>query len=175
LFVRTEPPEAAPVSDSRRAKSLRNKERVMKLRDVVSCMRGDVLGTKLVTAGPTSTLSSVARQMREHHVGAVVIVEGQKPVGIVTDRDLALALGADGVSPEAPAGRVMTTPLRTIPDGAGIFAATQCMRDAGVRRLPIVDEKERLVGMVSLDDLMRLLGRELYNLAEGVRHEVEAR
>ena len=69
----------------------------------------------------------------------------------------------------------MTTCVRTVPEGAGIFAATQCMRDGGVRRLPIVDEKGRLTGMVSLDDLMRLLGRELYNLAEGVRHEVKVK
>jgi CBS domain-containing protein len=147
----------------------------MKLSDVIACVRGDVFATKLVTAGPKETLSSVALQMREHNVGAVVIVEGQKAVGIVTDRDLALALGADGVAPEAPVEGVMTTPVRTIPNSAGIFAATQCMRDAGVRRLPVVDEKGRLAGIVSLDDLMRLLGRELYNLAEGVRHELEVK
>jgi CBS domain-containing protein len=147
----------------------------MKLSDVIACVRGDVLATKLVTAVPTATLASVALQMRERNVGAVVIIDGQKPVGMVTDRDLAFALGADGVAPEAPVEGVMTSPVRTIPDGAGIFAATQCMRDAGVRRLPIVDEKGRLAGIVSLDDLMRLLGRELYNLAEGVRNEVEAK
>jgi CBS domain-containing protein len=102
-------------------------------------------------------------------------VEGQKPVGIVTDRDLALALGADGVNPQAPVESVMTKPVRTIPDGAGIFAATQCMRDAGVRRLPVVDKEGRLAGIVTFDDLIRLLGRELYNLSEGVRREIEAK
>ena len=71
-------------------------------------------------------------------------------------------------------GRIMTTCVRTVPEGAGIFAATQCMRDAHVRRLPIVDDKGRLAGIVSLDDLMWLLGRELYNLAEAVRHEIES-
>jgi CBS domain-containing protein len=147
----------------------------MKLSDVIACVRGDVFATKLVTAGPTETLSSVALRMREHNVGAVVIVEGQKPVGIATDRDLALALGAQGVAPQESVARVMTTPVRTIPDGAGIFAATQCMRDGGVRRLPVVDEEGHLAGIVSLDDLMRLLGRELYNLAEGIRHEVEVK
>jgi CBS domain-containing protein len=147
----------------------------MKLNEVISCARGDVFATRLVTAGRTETLSSVALQMKEHNVGSVVIVEDQKPVGIVTDRDLALALGADGIAPDAAVESVMIKPVWTIPDGAGIFAATQCMRDGGVRRLPIVDEKGRLTGMVSLDDLMRLLGRELYNLAEGVRHEVKVK
>jgi signal-transduction protein with cAMP-binding, CBS, and nucleotidyltransferase domain len=104
----------------------------------------------------------------------VVIVNGQIPVGIVTDRDLALTLAVEAISPEVQVEQVMTAPVRTIPNGAGIFAATQCMRDAGVRRLPIVDDNGNLVGVVSLDDLMSLLGRELHNLADGVRHEVEA-
>jgi CBS domain-containing protein len=147
----------------------------MKLSDVVACVRGGVFSTKPVTAGPTETLSAVAVRMREHNVGTVVIVEGRKPVGIVTDRDLALALGAHGVAPQAPVGSVMTTPVRTIPDGAGIFAATQCMRDAGVRRLPIVNKEGDLVGIVSLDDLMGLLGRELYNLSEGIKHETQVK
>src|SRR5581483_9170060 len=144
----------------------------MKLSDVTACVRGDVFSTKLVTAAPTDTVYSVTLQRRDQNVGAVVIVEGQKPVGIVTDRDLALALGAGGVVPQTAVGSVMTTPVRTVPDGSGIFAATQCMRDAGVRRLPIVDAQGRLAGIVSLDDLMRLLGRELYNLAEGIKHEM---
>lgn len=147
----------------------------MKLSDVISCVRGDVVAKKLITAAPTATLSSVALQMREHNVGAVMIVDGEKLVGMVTDRDLALALGAAGVSPDVPVEGVMTTPVRTIPNGAGIFAATQCMRDSGMRRMPIVDEKGHLVGIVSLDDLMWLLGRELYNLAEGIKREVGAR
>jgi CBS domain-containing protein len=144
----------------------------MKLSDVIDCVRGGADTTKVVTAEPTDTISSVARRMREHNVGAVIVVEGQKPVGIVTDRDLALALGAQGVVPEGAVARVMTAPVRTIPDGAGIFAATQCMRDAGVRRLPIVDAQGHLVGIVSLDDLLRLLGRELHNLTVGMWHNV---
>lgn len=143
----------------------------MKLSDVVACVRGDVSARKPVTAGPTETLLSVARQMREHNVGAVVIVENEKPVGIITDRDLALALGAQGVAPQEVVKSVMSAPVRTVPEGAGIFAATQCMRDVGVRRLAVVDADGRLVGIVSLDDLLRLLGGELYNLAEGIKRE----
>jgi CBS domain-containing protein len=147
----------------------------MKLSDVVACVRGDVAARKPVTAGPTEPLSAVARRMQEHNVGAVVIVEGQKPVGIITDRDLALALGAQGVALQEPVKSVMIAPVRTIPEGAGIFAATQCMRDVGVRRLAVVDNDGRLVGIVSLDDLLRLLGGELYNLAEGIKREAEAK
>lgn len=147
----------------------------MKLSDVVACVRGDIGATKMVTTDPQTPLSVIAQQMRQENVGTVVIVREQKPVGIVTDRDLALAVAADGLIPETPVEQVMTTPVKTIPTGAGIFAATQCMRDAGVRRLPIVDEKGRLTGMISLDDLIWLLGRELFNLAEGIRQEIAVR
>jgi CBS domain-containing protein len=147
----------------------------MKLSDAIACVRGDVYATKLVTASPEERLSSIASRMKEHNVGTVVVIKGQKPIGIITDRDLALALGTKRVAPEDAVLNVMTSPVRTIPDGAGIFAATQCMRDAGVRRLPIVNQEGCLVGIVSLDDLLRLLGRELYNLAEGVKSEMEVK
>jgi CBS domain-containing protein len=130
---------------------------------------------KLVTAGPSETVASVALQMQEHNVGAVIIVENHRPVGIVTDRDLALALGAQGISPQAAVERVMTGRVRTVSEDAGVFAATKAMRDYEVRRLPIVDQQDRLVGIVTLDDLMRFLASELHNLAEGIKHEVEVR
>jgi CBS domain-containing protein len=135
----------------------------------------EICAAKLVTAGPQESLSTVTQRMEQHNVGAVVVVDGQKPVGIVTDRDLALALGARRADTETPVESVMATPVRTIPDGAGIFAATQCMRDAGVRRLPIVDVDGRLVGIITLDDLLRLLGWEFYNLTEGIKREMKTK
>lgn len=147
----------------------------MKLSDIVACVRGGASSMKPISAGPTEPLSAVAQRMLEHNVGAVVIVERQKPVGIITDRDLALALGARGVATQAPVKSVMSTPVRTVPEGAGIFAATQCMRDVGVRRLAVVDNDGCLVGIVSMDDLLRLLGGELHNLAEGIHREVAVR
>jgi CBS domain-containing protein len=135
----------------------------------------DIFTREVVAAGPEEPLAAIARRMKEHHVGAVVIVEDQRPVGIVTDRDLALALGAQGVSPQAPAHKVMTRSVLAVPDDAGVFTATRYIRECGVRRLPVVDREDRVVGMVTLDDLLRCLGRELCNLAEGIKHEREFR
>jgi len=136
---------------------------------------GDLFSRKVVTAFPKESLASVARRMQERNVGTVLIEENQKPVGMVTDRDLALALGAQGISPQASVDKVMTSNLRTIGKDAGVLTATRCMRDYEVRRLPIVDENGSVVGIVSFDDLLRLLGRELYNLVEGIKHETETR
>jgi CBS domain-containing protein len=135
----------------------------------------DMFNRQVITAGPQETLAAVALRMQDHNVGTVAIAEAQRPVGIVTDRDLALALGARGVSPQAPAQTVMTRRVLAIPEDTGIFSATQYIRECGVRRLPIVDREDRLVGIVSLDDLLRVLGRELANLAEGIEHEAEVK
>jgi CBS domain-containing protein len=135
----------------------------------------EIFTRSVVTAGPEETLAAVALRMQEHNVGTVVIVEDRRPVGIVTDRDLALALGAQGVSVQAQVQKVMTPHVLAIPEDTGIYTATKFMREREVRRLPIVDREDRLVGIVTLDDLLRFLGRELYNLAEGIKHEMEVK
>lgn len=147
----------------------------MKLSHCIASVRGDIFANNLVTVEPDQPLSWVALQMREFDVGTVVVVRDEKPIGIVTDRDLALALGIKEIGPQTPVKKIMTAPVLTIPDGAGIFAATQCMRDGKVRRLPIVNEEGTLVGLVSMDDLMWLLGRELHNLADEIKHQSEWR
>jgi CBS domain-containing protein len=105
----------------------------------------------------------------------VVVVEDWRPIGILTDRDLALALGAREVSRQALVREVMTRHVLAIPEDTGIYAASQFMRERQVRRLPVVDREDRLVGIVTLDDLLRFLGRELYNLAEGIKREMEVK
>jgi CBS domain-containing protein len=135
----------------------------------------DIFTKVVVTAGPGASLSSVARLMRDHNVGAVVIVEERRPVGIITDRDLALALGANEMSADAPAEKVMARHVLAIPEDTGIYTATRFLRERRVRRLPIVDAEDRVVGMVSLDDLLRVLAGELCNLAEGIKQEMEVR
>ncbi|HLN32228.1 MAG TPA: CBS domain-containing protein [Gemmataceae bacterium] len=127
---------------------------------------------RVVTAMPQETLAAVARLMEQHNVGAVVLAENHRPVGIVTDRDLALHIAAHGVPLQAPAARVMSTPVMTVGRDDGVFDTTQSMMESGVRRLPVVDEDGRLVGLVTLDDLLRVLGRELSNLLDGIRSEM---
>jgi CBS domain-containing protein len=129
----------------------------------------------VLTAAPDDSLASVASTLEQHNVGAVVILEHRRPVGILTDRDLALALALHGATPRTPVVRVMTTPVETVAAGAGVFQATQAMREYHVRRLAVVDDEGELVGIVTLDDLLRLLSRELSNLAEGIAPEMQVR
>ena len=135
----------------------------------------DLFTRDVVTAWPEEALAGIARRMQDHNVGTIVIVEDRRPVGIITDRDLALALGARGLSPQAPAREVMTRHVLAVPEDTDVFTATRFIQDRKVRRLPIVDREDRLVGLVSLDDLLRILARELSNLAEGIGPEVHVK
>jgi CBS domain-containing protein len=135
----------------------------------------DLFTRDVVTAWPEEALAGIALRTQEHNVGTVVIVEDRRPVGIIIDRDLALALGAWGLGLKAPVREVMTRHVLAVPEDTDVFTATRFIQDRKVRRLPIVDREDRLVGLVSPDDLLRWLARELSNLAEGIGPEVQVK
>jgi CBS domain-containing protein len=122
----------------------------------------------LVTAPPNESVAQVALKMRDG-VGAVVIVDGQIPIGIVTDRDLTLRVLADCLSPDVPVRVVMSRSPAVVYVDESIDVAMARMRERGVRRLPIVDRERRLLGLVALDDLTVMLAGELSAAAAVVR------
>jgi len=130
-----------------------------------------LLNRRVVTAAPKDTLAKVGNLMEKENVGAIVVTEGDRPVGIVTDRDLALAVCVRGTSPQERVQSIMTCPVSTINKDEGVYNATQQLMEHAVRRLPVVDGNGSLVGLVSLDDLLLLLSRELQNMAEGIKVE----
>jgi len=129
---------------------------------------GEQFSSEVVTADPTETIAVVVDKMDLHDVGAVVVVEDRKVVGIVTDRDVALSLGRASVQSDAPVSQIMTKPVLTIWEDQGVFNATQYLMGRKVRRLPIVNRDNELVGMVTLDDLTALLAQEMANLGKAV-------
>lgn len=106
--------------------------------------------------------------MREHRVGALIVVdEGDRPVGLVTDRDLVLRVLKEGKDPETtPLEGLMSQPVITVNRNASLLEATGLIRRHLVRRLPIVDEAGRSCGMITADDLLFELANELKCLAE---------
>jgi CBS domain-containing protein len=103
-----------------------------------------------------------ARRMRDRQVGTLVILDDVgRPVGLLTDRDLALRVVAAGGDPRAVSvGDVMTKDPRTVGERTSIEAALSLMRSGSFRRLPIVNDDGKLVGIVSLDDVLGLLAEE---------------
>jgi len=128
----------------------------------------------VITAASTSTVHEVAQLMRQHHVGSIVVVDGRRPVGIVTDRDLTLRVLAECGSALAPIAAVMTPDPITADASVGIETMLAILRKAGTRRLPLVDAHGAVVGIVTHDDLVRLLARELSAIGDGIERSVDA-
>jgi CBS domain-containing protein len=122
----------------------------------------------VVTAAVDAPVHEVAEKMLRHHVGAVVICEGARPIGIITDRDLALRVVATRVSSETPAREVMSTDLISAHADEEMDAVIFRMRQHGVRRVPILSADGTLVGIVALDDLMVMFAGELSSTADTV-------
>jgi len=128
---------------------------------------------EVVTVSPHTNLLEVARLLRSQHVGSVVVVEEHRPVGILTDRDIIVKVVAEEKDPKAiRAYEIMTHNPAMVNINYDPLDATRIMRDRGLRRLPVVDENSHLLGILTLDDVLDLLGKEAANLAETVHTEL---
>ncbi len=116
---------------------------------------------ELVTILPSGTVHEAALKMKENKVGSVLVVEeGWKLKGILTDRDIAITVAADFREPKGTlAGDVMTKDPITIDADAHIDLALKVMKDATVRRLPVT-EKGKLVGLLSSADVAKEIKEE---------------
>jgi CBS domain-containing protein len=124
----------------------------------------------VITVPAKKTVHDAAALMRERHVGAVLVVDGDRPVGIVTDRDIVLRSVADGRDAKTtPVTEVMSSRLVVVRREDKLDDAVSAIRGAGVRRVPIVDAAGTAVGMVTLDDLVVLMAGELGAAAGAVR------
>lgn len=137
---------------------------------------GEICNREVVMAEVNDTVLSAAKKMRKHHVGDVLIVKKSNgscfPISIVTDRDLVVEVMAPEIDPSVlTVGDIMTRDLATVNENAGLFDTIQHMRTRGVRRMPVVDERGNLVGVVTLDDLLGLLVEELGLLTKLIAHE----
>ena len=122
----------------------------------------------VVTVSPDELVTAAAQKLRDHRVGCVVVERDGKPYGMLTDRDVAIRVVAGGLDARTTkVGDVATLDPVVVRDLEGVQTAARRMREYGIRRLPVVDETGRLRGIVTADDLVRVLGRELGDLAEG--------
>ena len=118
-------------------------------------------------AEPGESIKTAAQRMGARAVGTLVVCEDDKPVGILTDRDVAIRVAGAGLDPlTTRVSEVMSRALVTVRSQTPIEDALKSMRDANVRRLIVVDSTGDLQAIVSLDDIMRHLAEELSAVEE---------
>jgi CBS domain-containing protein len=112
--------------------------------------------------------------MHQRAVGTLVVVNyAREPVGLITDRDLVERVLAKGRHPlETQVRDIMTADLTTISEDSSIESALAAMRSGKFRRLPVVDSNQRLVGLISLDDILVLLSDEFKDVGALLQKEM---
>jgi len=137
---------------------------------------GKVCNREVVFIHAQASVPEAARLMREHHVGDLVVIKektGKRvPVGIVTDRDIVLEVIAEGVDmDDVSVGDIMSDKLVTARESDGLLETIKLMRAKGIRRLPVVNDDNELVGILSVDDLIDLFSEQIVDLARLIARE----
>jgi CBS domain-containing protein len=136
----------------------------------------DICVLDVATCGRETTVLEAARLMRQHHTGTLIVVDDPQgdrtPAGIVTDRDIVVEALANELAPATtPVARIMATKLVVGAASEPLADALERMRSHGVRRLPVLEHDGSLLGIVTLDDLLRLHAAQANALADIVSKE----
>ena len=136
---------------------------------------GEVCNRQVVITRPDTSIVDAVSLMRAQHVGDVVVVhqpDGELlPIGILTDRDVALAVDRLLRRPQLTVADVMSVDLVTSPERENLHDVLQKMQSHGIRRLPVINDRGGLEGIVTFDDVVELLSEELTDLAKLVAKE----
>lgn len=131
----------------------------------------DAMRKTPVTIDANESIRAAAQLMDVNAVGALVVLDGGRPTGIVTDRDLVVRGVARGVPFDARVDNVMTTDLVTLPADADLRAALPIFRQHAFRRLPLT-QGDTVIGMLTVDDLLVDVIADLSDLARPITGEV---
>lgn len=124
----------------------------------------DVMSKDVRVVRPDSSVKEVVATMNKFNIGSIVVVLGNRPVGIITERDILKRILELGISPEyAKAGKVMTSPVITISETASIDEAVKLMATRRVKKLPVVNNEE-LLGIVTMTDIITAHARTIWKL-----------
>jgi CBS domain-containing protein len=137
---------------------------------------GSICSRRVITASPQLDIQTAAELMREEHIGFLVVVPDQPrgpqpPLGVLTDRDICVSVVAKRADPAAlKVGDVMSMQPVVAGESDAVDLALRTMRRAGVRRLPVVNGRGEVVGVLSLDDVLEYVAHEMDSLSGAVRN-----
>jgi CBS domain-containing protein len=116
----------------------------------------DVMTKSVISVDVSITINDAAKMMEDAKVGAVIVMENNTPIGIVTDRDFAVKVVAHAYNITTPVKQIMSSPLFSINSDESVRTAADLMHDRGIRKLPVTDN-EKIVGMITATDIVNLL------------------
>jgi CBS domain-containing protein len=129
----------------------------------------DVMTREVATVGPDQTAREAATFMLNSDAGSIPVTEGDRLIGMITDRDIAVRGVAKGHGPDTPVRDIMTSGIICARENDSVEDVASKMSEAQVRRLPVIDDSEKLIGIVSLGDLSRETdGETAHHALEGV-------
>jgi CBS domain-containing protein len=129
----------------------------------------DIMSKDVKVVRPDSSVKEVVATMNKFDIGSILVVQGKRPVGIITERDILRRIVQPCLAPETLTARqVMTSPLLTIRETASIDEAAKLMAKEKVKKLPVMD-RQKLVGIVTLTDIVTKVPTMLSILEELLR------
>ena len=113
-----------------------------------------IMNNSIISVDSSVTATNAAKMMEDTGVGAVVVLENNLPVGIVTDRDFAIKITAHSYPIDTPVRRIMSSPLISIDSNSDLWIASDLMSSRNVRKLPVIDD-DKVVGILTSSDLVK--------------------
>jgi CBS domain-containing protein len=121
----------------------------------------DIMTREVETIGPTATVLEVAERMKSSNIGSIPVCQDSRLIGTITDRDITIRVTAEGRDPHTTTVRdVMTQPVVTVHPQQDVIEVEQLMHDHQVRRVPVVEQDNRLVGYVTTATIAKRGGDE---------------
>ena len=116
----------------------------------------NIMTKSVVSVDASMTINEAAKMMEDAKVGAIIVMENNTPVGIVTDRDFAVKVAAHAYQISEPVKKIMSSPLIAIGPEESVWMISELMYTRGIRKLPVIDN-DNVVGIVTATDLINQL------------------
>lgn len=117
---------------------------------------GDVMTKSVISVDAALTVNETAKMMEDTKVGAVIVMENNVPIGIVTDRDFSVKVASHAYQITEPVKQIMSSPLFSINSDESVRIAADLMHERKIRKLPVIDD-EKVVGIITATDIVNLL------------------
>ena len=116
----------------------------------------NIMTKSVISVDATITVNEAAKMMEDAKVGAVIVMEDNSPIGIVTDRDFVVKIVAHAYQITSPVKQIMSSPLFSINSDESVRTAADLMHERGIMKLPVVDG-DNVVGIITARDIVNLL------------------